>query len=148
MRRAVLIKLAVALAAIAVFGVLFVRTARNTGAEPYTIHRTDLTGWTVALDPEAATSGALLVLWPPSTLAPPLFSQLFTRSGISLTGPNPVGMPLVLQSEFDRSVSRTLTPAALLELAGEAGVTSMQPEPRCMATRRVSEPGSTREVFF
>ncbi len=148
MRRTTLIKIAAALAALGVFGVLFIRSARSVGAEPYTMSRAGLSAWTVGVDPAAATSGVLLALWPPQTLAPPLFSQLFTRSGVSLSGPNPVGMPLVLKAEFDRGLSGIITPDALVELARASGLESRQARPLCMASRRVSEPGVTREVFF
>ena len=148
MRRTTLIKIAAALVALGVFGVLFIRSARSVGAEPYTMSRAGLSGWTAGVDPAAATSGVLLALWPPQTLAPPLFSQLFTRSGVSLSGPNPVGMPLVLKAEFDRGLSGTITPDALVELARASGLESRQARPLCMASRRVSEPGVTREVFF
>lgn len=148
MRRTVLIKLVIGLVALAVFGVLFISSVRNTGAAPYTMARSDLAGWTVALAPDAATSGVLLALWPPNGMARPLFSQLFSRSGLSLTGPNPVAMPLVLKSEYDRALASTLTPEALLAMARESGVEALQPKTVCMATRRVSEPGLTRELFF
>ena len=148
MRRTLLLKLAVGLIALALFGVLFIRSVRNTGAAPYTMKRSDLAGWTVALDPEAATSGVLLGLWPPAAMSRPLFSQLFSRSGLSLTGPNPVSMPLVLKSEYDRALAGAVTPDALLGLARESGLDAIQPKPVCMATRRVSQPGLTRELFL
>ena len=148
MRQSTLIKVAVGLVLVAVFGVLFVRSARNVAAEPYTLARSGLAGWTVALDPAAGASGVLLALWPPDTLAPPLFSQIFARSGISLTSPNRVAMPLVLQVEFDRALAGTLAPDVLVELARESGLESIQPKPLCLASRRSSEPGSTREAFF
>ncbi len=148
MRRTVLLKLILGLVAVAVFGVLFIRSVRNTGAAPYTMARSDLAGWTVALDPNAATSGVVLALWPPNFMARGLFSQLFSRSGLSLTGPNPVAMPLVLKGEYDRALASTVTPEALLGMARESGLEAVQPKPVCMATRRVSEPGLTRELFF
>ena len=148
MRQSTLIKLAVGLLAIVVFGVLFIRSVRNVGAQPYTLRRATLASWTVALDPAPATSGVRLALWPPGTFAAPLFSQLFTRSGLSLSGPNPVSMPLLLESEFTRSVNGAVVPDALVQLARESGLESLQPTPQCMASRRVSEPGVTREVYF
>jgi hypothetical protein len=147
-RRTTLIKVAIGVAAVGLFGVLFVRSAMNVGAQPYTLPRTQLTGWTVALDPAAGTSGVLLALLPPDTFAPPLFNQLFARSGISLRSPNRVAMPLLLQSEFDRAVAASITPDALVGLARDSGLESMSPKPLCMASRRVSQPGLTREVFF
>ena len=148
MRQSTLIKIAVGLALVAVFGVLFVRSAMNVAAAPYTLGRGGLAGWTVALDPAVGASGVLLALWPPNTLGPLLFSQLFSRSGISLAGPNPVAMPLVLQGEFERALAGTMAPDALVELARDSGLESIQPKPLCMASRRASQPGSTREVFF
>ena len=136
------------LAAVAALGVLLVRSVRNVAAEPYTLERVGLAGWTVALDPEVGTSGVLLALWPPVTMAPPLFKEIFARSGISLSGPSPVAMPLVLQSEFDQALSRAMAPDGLVRLARDSGLESIQPTPRCMASRRVSQPGMTREVFF
>src|SRR6185503_1749486 len=106
-------------------GVLFVRSVRNVAAAPYTLARSGLAGWTVALDPAVVESGVLLALWPPDTLAPPLFSQLFTRSGISLSGPNPVAMPLVLQAEFERTLAGSIAPDALVKLARDSGLESM-----------------------
>jgi len=147
-RISTLIKVVLGLAALGVFGVLFVRSARNVGAEPYTMNRASLAGWTVALDREHASSGVLLALWPPNTMAAPLFSQLFSRMGVSLNGPNPVAMPLILQSEDDRSLTGAIFPDALVALAKESGLESMQPKPLCMAARRVSAPGVNREVFF
>ena len=143
-----LTKIAVGLVAIAVLAMLFVRSVVNVGSEPYTIDQDRLANWTVALDPAPDASGVLLALWPQNALAPPLFSQLFTRSGMSLSGPNPVAMPLVLKSEFDQSLAGTLSPDALLALARDSGLESIQPKPLCMANRRLSRPGSTREVFF
>jgi len=148
MRRTVFIKLVLGLVALGIFGVLFVRSARSTGATPYTMARAGLAGWTVALAPDADTSGVMLALFPPNGMGRPLFSQLFSRSGLSLSGPNPVAMPLVLKGEYDRALSTTVTPDALLALARESGLESIQPKPVCMATRRVSEPGLTRELFF
>ena len=149
MRQSTVIKIVLGLTAVALFAFLFIRSARSVGAQPYTMGRAQLGGWKVALDPAPDASGVVLALWPPSTLAPPLFSQIFSRSGLSLSGPNPVAMPLVLKAEFDRAgMSSAMPPEALVQLARENGVESMQPKPTCLANRRISQPGSTREVFF
>ena len=149
MRQSTVIKIVLGLTAVALFAFLFIRSARSVGAQPYTMGRAQLGGWKVALDPAPDASGVVLALWPPSTLAPPLFSQIFSRSGLSLSGPNPVAMPLVLKAEFDRAgMSSAMPPEALVQLARENGVESMQPKPACLANRRISQPGSTREVFF
>jgi hypothetical protein len=147
-RRTVLIKVIVSLVALGLLGVLFVRTAQNVRAEPYEIPRDRLAHWTLALEPASSPSGMLLALRPQPDLMPALFSQVFSRSGESLSGPSPAAMPLVLQSELARPMAATVTPEALLAVARAAGLESAAFEPRCMAHRRVSEPGMTRQVFF
>jgi hypothetical protein len=148
-RRSALLKVLFALAALAVFAVLFIRSVKNVSAQPYTMDRTQLTGWTIGLDPAPDTSGVVLALVPPRSLAPPLFSQIFSRSGLTLSGPDTVEMPLVLKAEFDRAqMSRTLPPETLEQLARESAVASTPPTPTCLATRRISQPRSTRQVFF
>jgi len=54
----------------------------------------------------------------------------------------------VLQSEFSPGQAGTLEPSALLTSARAAGLESSPLEPRCMAHRRISEPGITRQVYF
>ena len=129
-------------------GWLFVRSAQNVRSEPYEIARGRLAGWTLAIDPSPNPSGVLLGLQPDKTTAAMLFSQVFSRSGESLSGPVPAAIPLLLQGEFDRAKAGTLTPDALLTSARAAGLESSAFEPRCMAHRRVSEPGVTRQVYF
>jgi len=143
-----LIKVAVAVIALGVLGVLFVRSARNVQAEPYEVARERLTGWTLAIDPGPDASGVVLALRPQPELASALFNQAFRRSGESLSGPAPAAMPLVLQREYSGGMAAALTPEALLAAARAAGLESVAFEPRCMAHRRVSEPGLTRELFF
>jgi hypothetical protein len=143
-----LIKVVVGLVAVAGLGVLFVRSARNVQAEPYEVSRDRLAKWTLAIDPGSSASGILLALRPQPELASALFNQAFRRSGESLSGPVPAQMPLVLQTEFDRAAAAALTPDALLAAARAAGLESATFVPRCMAQRRVSQPGVTRQVFF
>jgi hypothetical protein len=57
-------------------------------------------------------------------------------------------MPLILRSEFDEALAGVLAPDAVMGAARAAGLESAMLEPRCMARRRVSEPGSTRSVYF
>ena len=144
----VLVKVVVAVAALAGLGWLFVRSAENVRSEPYEIARSRLSGWTLAIDPSPASSGVLLGLQPDKTTAATLFSQVFSRTGESLRGPVPASMPLVLETEFDRAHAGTLTPDALLAAARAAGLESPGFEPRCLAHRRISEPGLTRQVYF
>ena len=147
-RQKTLIKIVVGAVAIGVLGVLFVRSALNVTAEPYRINRADLSRWTVALDPAPSVSGVWLSLRPPDQMAPPLFSQIFKRSGQSLSGPDPVSMPLLLKGEFDGAVVGHFSAESLLALAKSGSLESLQPKPLCLASRRVSQPGSTREVYF
>ena len=143
-----LLKVVVGLAVLGGLGWSFVRSAQNVRSEPYEIARARLSGWTLAIDPSPNSSGVLLGLQPDKETAATLFSQVFSRSGESLSGPVPAAIPLVLQSEFDRVKAGTLTPDALLASARAAGLGSSALEPRCMAHRRVSEPGVTRQVYF
>ena len=143
-----LIKAAVALVALGVLGVLFVRSARSVRAEPFEVARDRLARWTLAIDPEPNASGVILALRPQRELASALFNQVFARAGESLNSPVPAEMPLVLQSEVDPRVAGTLAPEALLAVARAAGLESATFEPRCMAHRRVSQPGMTRQVYF
>ncbi len=147
MKRA-LIKIIVAVVVLGGLGVLFVRSAQNVRSEPYEIARTRLTGWTLAIDSAPSPSGVMLGLQPDKETAAMLFSQVFSRTGETLSGPVPAAIPLVLQSEFDRAKAGTLTPDALLSSARAAGLESPTFEPRCMAHRRISEPGITRQVYF
>jgi hypothetical protein len=143
-----LIKITIAVIVLGGLGVLFVRSARSVRSEPYEIARTRLSGWTLAIDPSPNASGVALGLQPDKETAAMLFSQIFSRSGESLSGPVPAAIPLVLQSEFDRTKAGTLTLDALLSSARAAGLESGTFEPRCMAQRRISGPGITRQVYF
>jgi hypothetical protein len=143
-----LIKVAVALVALGVLGVLFVRSARSVRAEPFEVARDRLARWTLEIDPEPNASGIVLALRPQRELASALFNQVFARAGESLNSPIPAEMPLVLQSEVNGRVAGTLAPEALMAAARAAGLESATFEPRCMAHRRVSQPGMTRQVYF
>ena len=143
-----LIKIVVGLVVLVGLGWLFVRSAQDVRSEPYEIARARLSGWTLAIDPAPAASGVLLGLQPDKTTTAMVFSQVFKRSGESLSSPVPAAIPLVLQREFDRARAGTLTADALLAAARTAGLESSPPEPRCMAHRRISEPGITRQVYF
>jgi hypothetical protein len=137
----------IALVAIGVLAFLFVRSAQNSGAQPFTIARQDLTGWTLTLAPDGDDLDSLLSLTPKPTFLPPLSRELFARMGESLHYPT-AAMPIVLRSEFERAMAGTLTSEALLNAARDAGLESATLEPRCMARRRISSPGLVRGVFF
>jgi len=144
----VLIKMAVIVAVVGGFAWLFVHSVMDVRSEPYEIARGRLAGWTLAVDPSPDASGVLLGLQPGKETAAMLFGQVFSRSGESLSGPVPAAIPLVLQSEFSPGQAGTLEPSALLTSARAAGLESSPLEPRCMAHRRISEPGITRQVYF
>lgn len=142
-----LVKIAVAILVVGVVAVLFVRSARSSRAEPFTIARQDLLGWTLALAPDAGQDEVLLSLVPNAGLIPPLSSELFARMGESLSYP-PAAMPVVLRSEFQQAMAGALEPEALLVAARNAGLESAMAAPRCMARRRISAPGVVRGVYF
>ncbi len=143
----ILLKVVIALVAVGVFAMLIVRSARSTRAEPFTIDRGDLTGWTLTLTPDGDQLGSLVSITATVELMPPLTRQLFARMGESLHYPPPE-IPVVLRSEFERAMAGALTPEALLTAAREAGLASAMFQPRCMARRRISEPGGVRGVYF
>lgn len=147
-RRTLFIKLAVGATAIVVLGFLFVRSALNVQSTPYTVASDQLTRWTLSLESPSTPSGALLVLRPPEAMATALFGQIFSRMSESLTGPKPAAMPLLLRSEFERALAGRVTGEALLALARESGLESATLAPRCLASRRISQPGITRQMFF
>ncbi len=143
----ILLKVAIALVAVGVFAMLIVRSAQSTRAEPFRIERQDLTGWTLTLAPDGDQLDSLLSITPKTELMPPLSRELFARMGEGLHYP-PAAMPVVLRSEFQRAMAGALTPEALLNAARDAGLESAMFQPRCMARRRISEPGLVRGVYF
>jgi hypothetical protein len=142
------LKLLVGLGVAAGLGVLFARSARDARAKPYTVEAARLQGWTVALEAGAGPNEPMLVLRAPPPLVTHLFDQVFTRAMESLSAPGVAGIPLVLQREFDRAFAGRVTPQALAAAARAAGLDSATLEPRCLAYRRLSEPGVTRQLYF
>jgi hypothetical protein len=143
----ILLKVMAAIVAVALLGVLLVRSIRSTGAQPFTIERQHLAGWTLTLAADADPLGSVLSMTPQKELMPPLTRALFSRMGEALHYPPPA-IPLVLRSEFQRAMAGVLTPAALLDTAREAGLDAATFQPRCMAERRISSPGDVRGVYF
>jgi hypothetical protein len=66
----------------------------------------------------------------------------------SLNAPAAAWIPLVLRSEFDGALGGALTVDEVVEVARGAGLESAPLEPHCLAHRRVSQPGVTRQVYF
>ncbi len=142
-----LLKVLVAVAALGVLAVLFVRSAQSSRETPFAVEQGSLTGWTL-VRPDADPLGSWLALSPPRSLASPLGREIFRRAGESVHYPTPPLVPLLLQAEFDRAFAGAVMPDDIVSLARAAGLESAAFTPRCMGTRRVSEPGSTTGVYF
>jgi hypothetical protein len=142
-----LLKVTIALVAVGALGVLFVRSAQESRAEPFTVAREEFGAWKLTLATEVDQLGALLSITPKESLLPPLSRELFARLGESLHYPS-AAIPVVLRSEFQRAIAGTLMPDALLSAARDAGLESAAFLPRCMAHRRVSTPGLVRGLYF
>jgi hypothetical protein len=138
-----LLKVLIALPAIAIVGVLFVRSVRDARSEPYSVSTGHLWNWTLGVDPPDA-DGALVSLRPQQELAMNLFRQLFSRQMESMTTPNQPGISLALRGEIPSGVSAD----EVLALARQAGLESGTLTPKCVAYRRISAPGVTRELYF
>ena len=143
-----LLKVAIALAAIVVFGYLFLRSLESTRSEPYTVARVHVGKWTLVLEPAAGPTAPLLSLQSGEELVARLFHQLFERANESMNSPSVASIPVVLHPEFNRALAARMTPVELLALARAAGLESAPHDPRCLAYRRISEPGVTRQVYF
>jgi hypothetical protein len=143
-----LVKVALVLAVLAGLAYMFVRSVREARAVPYTVAAAHLGAWTIALEPAPQANGPMLVLRAPEKLGSDLFQQVFARAMESMKGSTAVGVPVVLQSEFEMSLAANMTPDALLAAAVAAGLERAEFTPRCLAVRRVSEPGQTRQVYF
>lgn len=139
-----LLKIAIVLGALGVFGFLFLRSVTGVRSEPYDIASAQLSNWTLLADSDQDGERAALVLRPPRELMPNLSKQLFTRQMESLATPLEPGVILALQREL---VPGT-TGAELLTLARDAGLERARLTPRCVGYRRVSAPGVTRQLYF
>ncbi len=139
-----LIKIAIALAALAVLGYLFARSVADVRSEPYDIAAAHLANWTLVADTMQDGETAALALRPPAELAPSLFRQLFSRQMESLGTPFEPGMVLALRRELAAGV----TSDQLMTLAKDAQLDRARLTPRCVAYRRVSAPGVTRQLYF
>jgi hypothetical protein len=147
-KKSPLIKVAVGIAAIGVFAVLFMRSLEDARSEAYTVEPAHLQSWALALEPASAANDPLLVLRPSPELAAGLFKQIFARAMESLNSPTVPSIPVVLRGEFDRVVGDRLSQEAMLAAAKAAGLETTAPSPRCLVQRRISEPGGVRQVFL
>jgi hypothetical protein len=147
-RSNVLLKLVIGVAVLAVVGYLFIQSLETTRSEPYTVQRAHLGKWTLALEPADGPNAPLLSARTSIELVANLFRQLFHRAMESMNTPSSSSIPIVLHGEFNRWLSAKMTPDQLLAAAREAGLESGPHEPRCLAHRRISEPGNTRQTYF
>ncbi len=148
MLKKVLIRVSVATVVLAGLGVLFVRSARDVRTAPYTVPAHQMTTWTLTLEPATEGSDSLLSLRADPMLTGGVFKQIFARAAESLSAPSMGAIPLVLNSEFNRTIAGRLSPEALLQLAKAAGLDLARPAPVCLALRRISEPNVTRQAYF
>lgn len=147
-RSSVVLKVAFGLAAVAVLGYLFIHSLQSARSEPYTVARAHLGKWTLALDAAGAPNAPLLSARTELELVTSLFRQLFNRAMESMSTPTTASIPIVLRGEFERGLAGRMTPDELLAAARVAGLETASHEPRCLAHRRISEPGMTRQAYF
>ena len=127
---------------------LFLRTVRNTIAEPYAVDDASLSGWTLVLTETGQPSNALLALQPPGELVPALFQQVFHRTMESMATPLRPAMPVVLRSEFVTALREVLSAEEILEAARDSGLEQARFDPVCMAVQREPVGGRTRQLYF
>jgi hypothetical protein len=147
-RSRVLPRIMIALAAIAILGYLFVNSLETARTAPYTVERAHLGPWTLVLEPADGTNSPLLSARAGTELVGNLFNQMFNRTMESMSRPAAASIPIVLHSEFDRGLASRMKPDELLAAARAAGLESASHQPRCIAHRRISEPGITRQAYF
>lgn len=143
-----LVKTLIVLGVLGVAGFLFVRTVRNMLSQPYVVGADGLRGWTLVFDDGAGPTAPYLVLRGPADVPAELSHQIFKRAMESLSTPASAVVPLLLRGEFERSFSGHVTPEQLLAAARNVGLGGRPLVPRCLAYRRASEVGSTRQLFY
>jgi hypothetical protein len=143
-----LVKIAIVGAVLAGFFYLFVRSARDVLAEPYVANRQHLEGWTLALETPATPTSPILVVRTSQAFANGLYKEIFSRMMESMSSSTASGVPVILGGEYELALAGRYSPDALLQAARSAGLESAGFTPVCVAARRVSEPGGTRQVHF
>ena len=141
-------KVAVALVAFAVLGYLFVNSLESTRTEPYSVSRAQVGPWELVLEPAEGYTAPLLSVRTDTKLVADLFTQMFNRTMESINRPETASIPIVLHGEFDRGLAPRMKPGELLAAARAAGLETASHELRCLAHRRISEPGMTRQAYF
>jgi hypothetical protein len=142
-----LIKFVVFLVVLAGLAALFLRTARESGAEAYTVPSDRLTGWTLVAAGEDPRR-PVVALRPPVELSADLFRQVFRRTMTSLSTPALPEVPLVVASDFTGGRVDEALAERVVAAARDAGLERATPQARCLARHRVSEPGETLEFYY
>lgn len=148
MRKQTLVKLALVLVALVVVPWLFLRTLQDTIAAPYSVPEGSLSGWTLVLADPMRPAVWAVGLQPPDLFRAGLFDQLFDRTMASMTSPVDDALPIVLDSELRGGLAAGLSPEAIRRAADEAGLEQVSLQPVCMAVKRETFAGRTREFFF
>jgi hypothetical protein len=148
MRGRTVLKIAIGALVIAGAFWLFLKSVRDTLAEPYFVDGSALADWTLVLDEPGPAGAAILALQPPGRMASEVFRQIFQRAMVSLTAPTPPAMPVVLRSEYVAALQSALPADELLVLAREAGLEQERFEPVCLASRQEAAAGRSRQLYF
>jgi hypothetical protein len=142
------VKAAIAVVGLCLLAFLFVRSVRDSKATPYVIPADAMRGWTLEIGDGAEPTDPVLMLLPPAVFSRSLFGQVFKRIMESMDTPAIPAIPLLLRREFDRSFAGRISPDALAAAARTAGLDERAFVPVCLAHRRASDPGQTRQVYF
>ena len=148
MRKQTLVKLGLGLIALIVVPWLFLRTLQNTIAEPYAVEPEALSGWTLVLADPTRPAVWAVGLQPPALFRSGLFDQLFDRTMASMTSPLDDVLPIVLARELSGGAGAPLSAEAIRQAAGDAGLERARLQPVCMAVKRETFAGRTREFYF
>ncbi len=148
MRTHTLVKLGVGTVLIIALPWLFLKTARDTIAEPYEVDDAALTGWRLVLTDPGQPGLSVLGLQPPPSLVPGLFDQVFKRTMESMTSPSADILPVVLHNEFQSGLREVLAPDKLLQAARDAGLEEARLEAVCMGVKREPFGNRSRQLYF
>ena len=148
MRKQTLVKLGLGLAALVLVPWLFLRTLQDTIAAPYEVPADALSGWTLVLADPARPAVWAVGLQPPTLFRAGLFDQLFDRTMASMTSPVDDVLPIILGSELRAGPAAGLSPETMRQAADEVGLERARLRPVCMAVKRETFAGRTREFFF
>ena len=146
-RRRPVVKVIVAVAVLALLGILFASTLRDVAAEPYSVDAENLRRWDLVLNQRPDPGGPLLSLRPPAALPMGLFDQVFQRTMESFVTPAEPGIPLILQDEFNRFLPGAVSSEELVSLARESGLEAALLDPECMAVHRTISGREQRQFF-